>query len=329
MTKNRAVLAVDTSNYTTSAAIMDPDGRLLAEQRRLLEVPSGKRGLRQSDALFQHVKELPALLESMTRECEPFTLEAVGFSQRPRNVEGSYMPVFLAGESLARSVAALHSIPCYGFSHQEGHVAAGLWSLGLHTSQPFFALHLSGGTTELLEVTPDKDGHLDCRILSDTSDISLGQLIDRVGVAMGLPFPAGPAMEQLAVECGRPPFPIASSITEGRISLSGPETFLMGQVAQNTDPQWLSKSIFHFSGELLANMVKKAVPVDQPALLLTVGGVAANGILRLSLAEGLSDLPVTIHHATPVYCSDNAVGTAYLTIQKRGWWYPDQNPVGF
>ncbi|MDW7678120.1 MAG: hypothetical protein SCK57_10705, partial [Bacillota bacterium] len=186
MKKTQAVLAFDTSNYTTSIALMDLSGSLLDHQRQLLSVRDGERGLRQSDALFQHVRELPVLLEKLAPVLKTVELAAAGYSDRPRRVEGSYMPVFLAGASLARSLAASHGIPCFPFSHQEGHVAAGLWSLGLNTTEPFYALHLSGGTTELLKVTPQTHAGVTGfpeEIIGATSDISLGQLIDRIGVA--------------------------------------------------------------------------------------------------------------------------------------------------
>jgi N6-L-threonylcarbamoyladenine synthase len=360
--KTQAVLAFDTSNYTTSIALMDLSGNLLDHQRQLLSVKDGERGLRQSDALFQHVRELPALMEKLTPLLGQVELAAVGYSDRPRRVEGSYMPVFLAGESLARSLAASHGIPCFPFSHQEGHVAAGLWSLGLAAAAPFYALHLSGGTTELLKVTPvaDTDGKgFAEEIIGATSDISLGQLIDRTGVALGLGFPAGPALEVLAEKCQEKPFEIPFSISEtnpsppGRslfnLSLSGPETFLLKKLPGSTatlsirpeqdrttvteadgraaavvsalsaaaaeSPERMALSLFHFSGRLLGRLVKKACKREPLAMVLTVGGVAANAIVRRVMEQELAGLPVTVHHALPQYCGDNAVGTAFLTLK--------------
>lgn len=356
--KTQAVLAFDTSNYTTSIALMDLSGNLLDHQRQLLSVKDGERGLRQSDALFQHVRELPVLLEKLTPLLGQVELAAVGYSDRPRRVEGSYMPVFLAGESLARSLAASHGIPCFPFSHQEGHVAAGLWSLGLAATAPFYALHLSGGTTELLKVTPvaDTDGKgFAEEIIGATSDISLGQLIDRTGVALGLGFPAGPALEVLASACSEAPFDIPFSIKKTTaapcftLSLSGPETFLRKKlpdgtatlsIRQNQDrpsgaetdgtaasvgstlsamttetPERIALSLFHFSGRLLGRLVKKACEREPLAMVLTVGGVAANAIVRRVMEQELAGSPVTVHHALPPFCSDNAAGTAYLTLK--------------
>jgi N6-L-threonylcarbamoyladenine synthase len=327
--KTQAVLAFDTSNYTTSIALMDLSGRMLDQQRQLLSVKDGERGLRQSDALFQHVRELPVLMQKLAPLLGQVELAAVGYSDRPRRVEGSYMPVFLAGESLARSLAASHAIPCFPFSHQEGHVAAGLWSLGLTASAPFYTLHLSGGTTELLKITPVTDtggrGFAE-EIIGATSDISLGQLIDRTGVALGLGFPAGPALEVLAADCSEAPFEIPFSIKKTTaapcfaLSLSGPETFLRKKLPGHTDdaaetPERIALSLFHFSGHLLGRLVKKACEREPLAMVLTVGGVAANAIVRRVMEQELSGSPVTVHHALPLFCSDNAAGTAYLTLK--------------
>lgn len=322
-----AVLAFDTSNYTTSMAVMDLSGNLLDHHRQLLSVEDGKRGLRQSEALFQHVQRLPLLMEKLAPTLKQVSLKAVGYSNRPRRVEGSYMPVFLAGETVARSLSASHGIPSFGFSHQEGHIAAGLWSLGLQVIQPFYVFHLSGGTTELLQVTPRPDLGFDEEIIGASADISLGQLIDRTGVALGLPFPAGPALEQLALTCEEAPFDIPFTIKENAISLSGPETYVQ-RLLTTESPERIALSLFHFAGKLLARLVMKAQAAAPLSLLLNVGGVAANSIVRRVMEEEVakaarkasrqkySSKPIALHYAPPTYCSDNAVGTAVLTLQS-------------
>ncbi|MEN1759320.1 hypothetical protein [Anoxynatronum sibiricum] len=303
---------------------MDTSYQLLDQRRQVLAVPEGKRGLRQSEALFQHVRELPVLLESMESSLNQVQLKAVGYSNRPRNIEGSYMPVFLAGESLARSVAAIHQVPCFSYSHQEGHLAAGLWSLGLEMNHPFYALHLSGGTTELLRVTPMRGVGYTAAVVAQTSDISLGQLIDRLGVAMGLSFPAGPDLEKLAQKNELPlidvPFSIhhnQSSHKDGfylELSLSGPETFLQRCLQSSSySNEQLAASIFHFSGILLGTLMKKALTLEPLASVLTVGGVASNCLVRETMEAFLKKLRLNIHHAQKEFCSDNAAGTAVLT----------------
>ena len=179
-------LGFDTSNYTTSVAEFHGVGG--ENCSRLLDVKPGELGLRQSDALFAHVRRLPELVDALCGKLPADTVRAVGASTRPRAVEGSYMPCFLAGESQARNLARFLDVPFYPFSHQQGHIAAALWSAGRMElmRQPHLAWHLSGGTTELLLVTPDGK-NVRAEKLGGTSDISAGQLIDRTGQLLGVP----------------------------------------------------------------------------------------------------------------------------------------------
>ena len=193
------VLAFDTSNYTTSVASFD--GTAGHNISRLLDVEQGALGLRQSDALFAHVKRLPELADRLFSDIGTDAgFEAVGVSTRPRAVEGSYMPCFLAGESQARVLGAALGVPVLPFSHQQGHIAASLWGSG-HMElmdEPHLAWHLSGGTTELLRVTPEKKGSVHAEKIGGTTDISAGQLIDRTGKLLGLPFPSGKHIDALS-----------------------------------------------------------------------------------------------------------------------------------
>ena len=120
------VLGFDTSNYTTSIAVYD--GVQGQNSSRLLDVRPGELGLRQSDALFAHVKRLPELADALFASVEHGSIDAIGVSTRPRAVEGSYMPCFLAGVATAQTMASALGVPCYAFSHQQGHIAAALWS---------------------------------------------------------------------------------------------------------------------------------------------------------------------------------------------------------
>ena len=194
-------LGLDTSNYTTSIAWFD--GRSGENQSRLLPVRPGELGLRQSDAVFAHVQGLPALAARLFAGVDTGGLEAIGVSTRPRAVEGSYMPCFQVGLSQARTLAAALGVPVVEVAHQQGHLAAALWAAGKMDllDGPFLAWHLSGGTTELLYVEPE-GWNLNCRRIGGTMDISAGQLIDRTGKLLGLPFPAGRHLDELSQATG-------------------------------------------------------------------------------------------------------------------------------
>ena len=187
----------DTSNYTTSAAWWD--GREGRNESRILDVPQGALGLRQSDALFLHVRRLPDVVARLLTDRDDLhQAKVVAASSRPRAAEDSYMPCFLAGVCEAKTLASALGAEYMEFSHQQGHLAAAAWSAGREDllDQPFLAWHLSGGTTELLLVQP-KNGVPYAEKIGGTTDISAGQLLDRTGVLLGLPFPAGKYVDEL------------------------------------------------------------------------------------------------------------------------------------
>ena len=302
------VLGLDTSNYTTSAAVFDGEGG--RNQGRLLEVRPGELGLRQSDALFQHVKHLPEVVEALLGEEGLGTVQAVGASTRPRAVEGSYMPCFLAGASQGQVLSQVLGVPFYAFSHQQGHLAAAAWSAGRLDllDRPFLAWHLSGGTTELLRVEPEEDGvAVRAEILGGTSDISAGQLIDRTGVLLGLPFPAGKGVEKLSHQAQKREY-YKAKVNGLTFSLSGMENKVRQMVQRGEEPA----EIAWFAQETVCRVVQactKAAMEVYPGLpVLCSGGVASNGRLKELLRQNCGAL-----FAQPQFSTDNAMGTAILT----------------
>ena len=300
------IIGVDTSCYTTSLAVFDPAGRLLCEKRRLLPVEKGLCGLRQSEALFCHVKQLPELTEELAAELGPLAPRAVCVSSRPRSAEGSYMPVFLAGLGLARSLAAAYGAPLYQTSHQEGHIAAALWSAGLAWQEPFLALHLSGGTGEILRVEPQPAGY-EIETVGDT-DLPPGQFVDRVGVALGLPFPAGPELEKLAEQATDTDFRLSGSVRGTHISFSGPESAAERAIASGVEPASVATAVLDNIAKSLAKAIAAAREQTGCQKVLLAGGVAANRRIRKKLAAS------NVCFAAPKYAGDNACGVALLGL---------------
>ena len=219
----RLFLGIDTSNYTTSLAVAS-SGKVLSNLKLPLPVKEGECGLRQSDALFAHVKNIPMLADELRSALDGETPTAIGASAKPRNVDGSYMPCFLSGVAAAEAMGAALGVPVYHFSHQCGHLRAALYSAGAEAllARPFGAFHVSGGTTEMLLAHP-KDGGFSVRLLGGTADLNAGQLVDRIGVMLGLRFPCGPALEQLATESPLPVKHKKITVKEGCVNLSGVE----------------------------------------------------------------------------------------------------------
>ncbi len=301
------VLAFDTSNYTTSVAVFD--GEKGHNVSRLLDVAPGTLGLRQSDALFAHVKRLPELTDRLFSDIGATEIHAIGVSTRPRAVEGSYMPCFLAGESQARVLGATLGVPVYAFSHQQMHVASSAFSSG-HMElldRPHLAWHLSGGTTELLFVQP-RGTSVECQKIGGTTDISAGQLIDRTGKLLGLPFPAGKQLDLLSRDCrDRSVFRVKVKNLE--FSLSG---------VQNKVEQYHRGNEKETAAYALRCVIGAVLEASQQALqqypdcpIVFAGGVASNSMLR----ERCEKLPAVF--CPPQYATDNALGTAILAWREH------------
>lgn len=297
-------LGIDTSNYTTSAAVCGDEN---ISVRKIIDVKEGERGIRQSDGVFVHLKELPRLYESIGADLTKTA--AVGVSTRPRSVEGSYMPVFVVGESFARTAAKTLGVPLFRFSHQDGHIMAGIVSAGCREllERKFTAVHISGGTTEILNCRYNGSG-FDAEIVGGTKDISAGQLIDRLGVKMGMKFPCGREFDALSMTADKE-IPLKTSVSEGYINFSGMENKLSEKIGAEDNAK-IARSALAFIGKSLA----AAINYGKPERVLFVGGVASNTYLRQCFAENIA---AQTYFASGELSSDNAVGIAELA--KRSW----------
>lgn len=305
-----AYLGIDTSNYTTSIAFCTEDGEIGANIRRILDVKVGDRGLRQSDAVFAHIKNFPELSRLLDSLLRGYKLGAVGVSVSPRDAEDSYMPCFMCGRAVAYSIAATHQIPVHEFSHQAGHIMAALSSCGRTDEllgRDFIAFHVSGGTTEAVYVKPSPIG-FDIQILAETADISAGQAIDRAGVMMGLKFPCGKELEMLALLCREKINIPKVSVSDGKCNLSGLENLAARLYNKKHDAACVARYVLDFIAETLARMTEDIREQYPDVPILYAGGVMSNSIIRARISE-FSD----VLFASPELSSDNAVGTALLT----------------
>lgn len=318
-----AVIAFDTSNYTTSVALVDMDGKVIADRRKLLDVKDGERGLRQSDALFQHIVNLPELTEAAMNDAGDVEISAVASSNRPRPVEGSYMPVFRAGMLAASQIAAAMRVPSFQYSHQEGHIAA-VRELR-KPGDKSLTFHMSGGTGEILLT----DGNLPVEIVGGTRDLSFGQLIDRTGVAAGFGFPAGAELDRIALEAsGRHPVHMSrtgKSIMETNrlknihlegsyADISGIETQITRMIDASGFDEALAVELFHRISDALFFMITSAMEQTGTRDIVMAGGVSASAFLRKTLTARFSETPYSMIFGEPGMSTDNAVGIAKLAL---------------
>ena len=300
-------VGIDTSNYTTSIAYFDGDAG--ENCSRLLPVKQGELGLRQSDAVFSHMKSLPELSGRLFSHFSGKDIDVVGVSTRPRAVEGSYMPCFLVGYSHARMLAEALKVPLVVVSHQQGHVAAALWSSG-HMElmdQPHLAWHLSGGTTELLLVEPEGT-NVACTKIGGTSDISAGQLIDRTGQMLELPFPSGKHLDQLSTEAtGKDVFRVKCD--HMTFSLSGVQNKVQQFHAAHADKAETAAYALRCVCTAVVAATQQAQKAYPGLPVVFSGGVASNRMLRQAV-EHLE--PV---FSPPQFSTDNAMGVAVLAMR--------------
>ena len=299
-----SVIGIDTSNYTTSIAYFDGVGG--ENCSKLLPVKQGELGLRQSDAVFAHIKSLPELSGRLFSHVQGKSVTAVGVSTKPRWVEGSYMPCFMVGYSHAKMLSDMLNVPLVEVSHQQGHVAASLWSadrLDL-MEQPHLAWHLSGGTTELLLVEPDGK-NVRCTKIGGTTDISAGQLIDRTGQLLNLPFPSGKHLDAVSKEAVlKETFKV--KCTNMEFSLSGVQNKVQQFHAAHGEDAETAAYALRCVAKAVYLATEQALKAYPGLEVVFSGGVASNSMLREVIA------PLKPVFSQPQFSTDNAMGVAVL-----------------
>lgn len=303
-------LGVDTSNYATSLAVVDAaEKKVLCAQKRFLPVKQGELGLRQSDAVFHHTVALPEMIEAVGKQVGLDEITAVGVSSRPRPVEGSYMPCFLAGVSFAAAFAAARACPLLYTSHQEGHLAAALFGAG-RLGQPegvYLFLHVSGGTTEwwLARGTEPEQR------LGGSLDLHAGQVLDRLGVRLGFGFPAGAEVSRLAASCADAVKPKAS-MRGLDCSLSGLQNQYETLLNAGAAPEYAAKFCLVSLAEVFVQVIRTVRKSRPDIPVLCAGGVMSSAVI----AEYVMQQVGRVTFVPAELSSDNAVGVAFLAGEK-------------
>ena len=302
-------LGIDTSNYTTSAALYD-NGEVF-QLKSVLSVKQGERGLRQSEAVFQHTVNMPKIIKELCKDRD-IRLEGIGVSIKPRLIEGSYMPCFLVGESIAQAVSSFTGAPLFKTSHQAGHILAVLYSakrLDL-IEKPFIAFHISGGTTEAVLVKPDKENIISTEIIGESADLNAGQAIDRTGVLLGMKFPCGAELERLAKGSNKE-FKIKPSVKGCSCSLSGVENKVKAMLKNSESPCDIAKFAIDYINVNLEAMTVALLERHGNMPVLFAGGVSSNETIRKNFENKFN-----AYFAEPQFSCDNAAGLAVYAYLK-------------
>lgn len=315
----RSVLGIDTSNYTTSVSLIDTENMKVYQSKLLLPVKSGEVGIRQSDAVFHHTKQLPIVISDLLEKAN-FRLsdiEAIGVSKSPRMIKGSYMPCFLVGDSFATSFSELCGIDLYKTSHQVGHFLAALFSSGkldlIKNKENFIAFHISGGTTDCLLCEPSVDDVLSVTEIGTSLDLNAGQAIDRIGVKLGFDFPCGAELENLALLSGKS-YKTKPALKGNNCCLSGLQNICEKMIANDENPCDIAKYCLTYISDTVIAMSERARREYKNIPIVFAGGVMSDKIIKDEISQKLSD----VYFAEPEFSCDNAVGTAlFAAINKE------------
>ena len=299
-------LGIDTSNYATSVALVDNDKHeVLFADKRFLTVEQGKLGLRQQQALFEHIKNLTDIFSDLNGT----DIGAIGVSVRPRDDENSYMPCFLAGKMAAHSISWAKNVPIIESSHQTGHLTSALFDINREElfNQELLMLHVSGGTTDILLA---KNGTV-LKTIGTSLDLFAGQAVDRLGVKLGFPFPAGVYVSQLAEKC---PDKINPKVTVRGLDchLSGLENQYNKLLDEGYSKEYVCKYCLTFIAKTLMKMISNAREQYGNLPVVLAGGVMCSTVIKEIVTEKMPDAMFV----KPQFSSDNAVGVAVKAFRE-------------
>ncbi len=307
------ILGIDTSNYTTSAALYDTESGRVIQSKKLLPVKEGQLGLRQSDAVFHHVQQLPDIVSSLYDNVIGLP-SAIGVSVTPRPAEGSYMPCFEVGRSFAETLSSMMKIPLYRYSHQEGHIAAALYSAGCldNMNDKMIAFHLSGGTTEAVLAIRNDHG-FDVEYICGSLDLKAGQAVDRVAGMLGLPFPGGKHLDRLASGYTGKPIKVRPTMKGLDCCLSGIENKCRQMIDNGASPEETAFACIEYIRVTLSEMTRRIREKYGELPVIFAGGVSSNSLIRAALTKEFSQCMF----AKPEYSCDNAAGVALLAAMEN------------
>lgn len=310
-------LGIDTSNYTTSCALYFPDSNSFIKNEQLLAVEHGNRGLRQSDAVFLHTKNLPELLEKTICDArekfDGIKIISVSSSSCPRNEPDSYMPCFLVGDGVKKEISSVLNIPGYSFSHQQGHIASALFSSGKTElfDKKFLSFHVSGGTTDLLLVSPDADNILNIELIAASLDLKAGQAVDRTGVMLGMDFPSGKFVEEYALKSDIK-YKINPFEKDGSVSFSGLENKVRQMMKNGDSKEHICRYCLDYIFFAIKKMCVFGRKIYPDYSIVFAGGVMSNKIIRKNIESEFNN----VYFAEPSFSKDNAAGISYLGYLK-------------
>lgn len=315
LNQNNIIIGIDTSCYTTSIAAISLDKKIIFNKKIMLKVKDNTKGLRQSEAVFQHVNNLGEISSEINSIIKGNKVIGVCVSTKPRPVKESYMPVFTVGSNFAKLFSSLNNCHYYETTHQENHIEASLLTNNIKNKDRFLSVHMSGGTTEVLLVKKERLER-EISIVGGTKDISFGQLLDRIGVKMGYNFPCGKYIDENALKCqDKIDFGLKTSVKDGYMNLSGIENQI-NKIIDDYSKEYICKLLLD---TVCRNILKSVLYISRENNINEVifaGGVSASKYISRKIKSELSKNNITAYFTEPEYSTDNAVGCALIGLEK-------------
>ena len=313
------VIGFDTSNYRTSVAAVTLDGEILVNHRELLPVSSGERGLRQSDAVFAHIRQLRNSEEALREKLKGTWIAAVAASTKPRDGGESYMPVFQVGHTAGSMMAAALAFSGFRYLHSRQQTDF-YHSLPVSRTRLFLAVNLN---SFLIAAVP-------CLLMSLVSAMII-QI--STGAATCVPWALGQTCLQLcfflgfcmtallAVVKGKSGALLGVSLENGDLTchLSGAETKVQQWIREGSMAREdMAREIYDLLARTLVRMLKAGAEKSGCREALVTGGVAASALLRQLMAERKAKTRgcPEIVFGRPEMSGDNAVGVALIGVQR-------------
>ncbi|MDX2163859.1 MAG: tRNA (adenosine(37)-N6)-threonylcarbamoyltransferase complex transferase subunit TsaD [Gammaproteobacteria bacterium] len=305
------ILGIETSCDETGLAIYDSEKGLLGHDLySQTDMHAKYGGVVPELASRDHIRRVTPLLDSVLRKSN-LTLkdiEAVAYTAGP-----GLIGALLVGASFGKSLAWSLGVPSVAIHHMEGHLLAPL----LETPAPefpFIALLVSGGHTQLIHVKNIGD----YKILGDTLDDAVGEAFDKVAKLLGLDYPGGAALSQLAKKGNSSTYKFSRPMTDRPgldFSFSGLKTQVLHQV-KNYSPENIAASFQEAVIDTLVIKSKRALEENHTNQLVVAGGVSANHLLRERLNHLMKKLEGNVFFPRPEFCTDNGAMIAFAGYKR-------------
>ena len=297
-------LGIESTAHTFGCSVIDSRGKILSDARDVYKAPEGS-GIHPREASRHHMEVSPDILRNALKSGNVTIkdIDIVGYSAGP-----GLGPCLRVGAVIARTVAGFYKKPLVPVNHALGHIELGAMLTG--ASDPLVLL-VSGGHTMTLAFS-----HGRWRVFGETLDITVGQLLDQFGRALGFASPCGNRIEELASQSAGKYMQLPYIIKGNDVSFSGLLTAAVKLASCNTELADTCYSLQETAFAMLAEAVERALSFTSKKEMMIVGGVAANKRLAEMLESVCSRQDAKLFVCPIKFAGDNGAQIAWTALQE-------------